>query len=78
MDLLPRDFPKWAEPEIFGLQSVEESGLAINFIRKLPRPILKTEIVRRTLYSIQSLEAKSTPGRLAPKMISSVMLFMGS
>jgi hypothetical protein len=21
----PRDFPKWAEPEIFGLQSVEEA-----------------------------------------------------
>jgi hypothetical protein len=26
LDLLPRDFPKWVKPEIFGLQSVEESG----------------------------------------------------
>ena len=40
----PAPFPKWAEPEILDLQSVEESGLAINLIRKLPRPILKTEI----------------------------------
>ena len=43
----PRDFQKWAQPEVFGLQSAEESGLAFNFIRKLPRPILKTKIVRR-------------------------------
>ena len=26
LDLLPRDFPTWVKPEIFGLQSVEESG----------------------------------------------------
>jgi hypothetical protein len=36
------------DPEVFGLQSVEESGWAVNFIRKLPRPILKTETVRQT------------------------------
>jgi hypothetical protein len=41
------NFLKWAEPEVFGLQSVEESGWAVNFIRKLPRPILKTKIVRQ-------------------------------
>jgi len=41
--------PTWTEPEVFGLQSVEESGWAVNFIRKLPRPILKTEIVRQTV-----------------------------
>ena len=58
-----RDFPKWAEPEIFGLQSVEESGLAINSIRKLPRPILKTEIVRRTepAYWVVSQRALCSP-----------------
>jgi hypothetical protein len=43
----PRDFPKWAEPEVFRLQSAEESGWGADFIRKLPCPILKTEIVRR-------------------------------
>ena len=43
------NFLKWAEPEVFGLQSVEESGWAVNFIRELPRPILKTEIVRQTV-----------------------------
>jgi hypothetical protein len=26
LDSLARDFPKWVKPEIFGLQSVEESG----------------------------------------------------
>ena len=59
----PRHFPKWAEPEIFGLQSVEESGLAVNFIRKLPRPILKTEIVRRTqsAYWVVSQRALCSP-----------------
>ena len=63
LDLLPRDFPKWAVPEIFGLQSVEESGWAINFIRKLPRPILKTEIVRRTesAYWVVSQRALCSP-----------------
>jgi len=35
MDLPPRDFPKWAEPEIFGRQSVQESGCAINFIQEI-------------------------------------------
>ena len=59
----PRGFPKWAEPEIFGLQSVEESGLAFNFIRNLPRPILDTEIVRRmeSAYWVVSQRALCSP-----------------
>ena len=31
LDLLPRDFPKCAQPEIFGLQRVQESGWASDF-----------------------------------------------
>src|SRR5208283_4754646 len=63
LDLLPRDFSKWAEPEIFGLQSVQESGWASEFIRKLPWPILKTEIVRRTesAYWVVSQRALCSP-----------------
>jgi hypothetical protein len=39
---------------VFGLATsartgVEESDWAVNFIRKLPRPILKTEIVRQSV-----------------------------
>jgi hypothetical protein len=63
LDLPPRDFLKWAEPEVFGLQSVQESGWAVNFIRKLPRPILKTEIVQRTesAYWVLSQRALCSP-----------------
>ena len=46
-----------------GLQSVEESGGAINFIRELPLPILKTEIVRWTesTYWVVSQHALCSP-----------------
>jgi hypothetical protein len=59
----PTRFPKMGRTELFGLQSVEESGWAINFIRKLPRPILKTEIVRRTksAYWVVSQRAFGSP-----------------
>ena len=57
-----RDFPKWAAPEVFGLQSVEESDWAVNFIRKLPRPILKTEIVQRTEPAYWVLSQRSLCG----------------
>jgi hypothetical protein len=37
LDSLPRDFPKWAEPEVFGLQSIGKSRRGVDFARRLPR-----------------------------------------
>jgi hypothetical protein len=42
---LPENFPKQAEPEVFGLQSVGESGWGVGFTRKVPEPKPKTEIL---------------------------------
>jgi hypothetical protein len=41
----PRDFPKWAEPAIFGLQSVGESSGVVASTKIVPGPKLKTEIL---------------------------------
>jgi hypothetical protein len=45
----PRDFPKWAEPEAFGLQRIEKSRREVDFAGRLPgqKQKLKTEIVGR-------------------------------
>ena len=65
LDLLPARFPKMGRTGNFGLQSFQESGSAMDFIRKLPRPILKTEIVRRTesAYWVVSQRALCSPFR---------------
>jgi hypothetical protein len=47
LDLLPRDFSKWAEPEVFGLQRIEKSRREVDFSGRLPGQKLKTEIVGR-------------------------------
>jgi hypothetical protein len=68
VDLLPARFPKMGSTGSFRPAERSRKRLGVNFIRKLPRPILKTEIVQRTepAYWVLSQRALCSPNQRPP------------
>jgi hypothetical protein len=68
-DLLPRDFPKWAEPAISGLLGIGKNDGASGFTTKVPGSKPKTEIPSTFLEAWQRFAGKwatchaTTPAR---------------